>query len=316
MRRRITKAFFAAAAAGATVVTLGLAASPAGASNHPLPAGAFTPSGGTPIGSAADCGGSIPGSLASLILSGQDNVGNNNPSVSTDDCAQAGYVATGRDFRFAQAIITVPNHAGDPTADPWSYVALDSGQAGSAVPDFARIGIAPCGTVWCVATVVIDPDVTSPVINLTPLPIADEGDGVLVQAYFNQVGNVVQFTAKMPTSTSGTPIIQYSVDVHGPTYTRAEALTDWGPAAVASGSPAPVNPANKTRDTQFLDGAWTTQSGAKGTFKGPWTLNPVEATSNGTLPPSGALIGQPSYLWTDGQGIGSDDAFGVWRFPF
>jgi hypothetical protein len=31
-----------------------------------------------------------------------------------------------------------------------------------------------------------------------------------------------------------------------------------------------------------------------------------------------SLIGQPSYLWSDGHGYKGkgDDAFGVWRFPF
>ena len=44
----------------------------------------------------------------------------------------------------------------------------------------------------------------------------------------------------------------------------------------------------------------------------------LEATSNGTLPPTGTLIGQPSFLWNDGSGFHGmgDDAFGVWRFPF
>jgi hypothetical protein len=75
--------------------------------------------------------------------------------------------------------------------------------------------------------------------------------------------------------------------------------------------------ATKVRDTQFFQGRFTTSTGARGTFKGPWTLTAVDATSDGSLPPGGTLIAQPSYLWNDGSGLGGfgDDAFGVWRFP-
>jgi hypothetical protein len=77
-------------------------------------------------------------------------------------------------------------------------------------------------------------------------------------------------------------------------------------------------PASKIRDTQFLQGRFTTANGTQGTFSGPWTLNALEATSNGSSPPSGTLIAQPSYLWTDGNSFQGKfgDAFGVWRFPF
>jgi hypothetical protein len=72
------------------------------------------------------------------------------------------------------------------------------------------------------------------------------------------------------------------------------------------------------RDTQFFQGRFTTANGQQGTFAGPWTLNAYEATSNGTLPPTGSLIAQPSYLWNDQHGLNGlgQDAFGVWRFPF
>src|SRR6266702_911505 len=96
MRRRITKAFFATAAAGATITTLGLAAaSPAGAAasgrHHHFTGTYFTPTGGTPIPTAANC-----------VTS--------SPVVPSDNCSMAGYQASGRTFRFAQALITVPNH--------------------------------------------------------------------------------------------------------------------------------------------------------------------------------------------------------------
>jgi hypothetical protein len=44
----------------------------------------------------------------------------------------------------------------------------------------------------------------------------------------------------------------------------------------------------------------------------------VDATSNGSLPPAGTVIAQPSFLWNDGSGFKGmgGDAFGVWRYPF
>jgi hypothetical protein len=77
-------------------------------------------------------------------------------------------------------------------------------------------------------------------------------------------------------------------------------------------------PTAKIRDSQFFQGAFTTLGGAKGTFRGPWTLNAFDGTSNGSLPPSGTLIAEPSYPWNDGSSVGGlgNDAFGVWRFPF
>jgi hypothetical protein len=49
-----------------------------------------------------------------------------------------------------------------------------------------------------------------------------------------------------------------------------------------------------------------------------FTPSALDATSNGSLPPSGSLIAQPGFLWNDGSGFGGqgNDAFGIWRFPF
>ena len=137
MPRRITKAFFATAAAGATITTLGFAAaSPAGAAiagrHHHFTGTYFTPSGGTPIPTSANCVLTTP--------------------APSDNCAMSGYQASGRTFRFAQALITVPNHVGVVNSDtspagaddPNLYVALDN--SSTATYEFARVGIAPCPT--------------------------------------------------------------------------------------------------------------------------------------------------------------------------
>ena len=334
MPRRITKAFFATAAAGATITALGLAASPAGAAvsgrHHHFTGKYFSPSGGTPIPTAANCTTS-------------------SPAIPSNACAMSGYQASGRNFRFAQALITVPNHNAlvDPDSavnepDATEYVALDNSATNTY--EFARVGIAPCPSGFSVDIV---PDQTStttcpltgagntsgwvafsavqqptgaPTININPLSVSAEGAGVMVSVYLEPTGNAVHFSTTMPNGT----VVNNVVTVSGPVYTKAMAVGDWTTAVINGGGgtgddpPMPDVPAAKIRDSQFFQGRFTTVSGSQGTFNGPWTLNALEATSNGSLPPSGTLIGQPSFLWNDGSGFHGmgDDAFGLWRFPF
>lgn len=318
MRRRITKAFFATAAAGATITTLGLAASPAGAASTGHHKVGFTPT-GTLVGTNANC------SITTITL----------PS---DNCGRAGYQASGRTFRFAQALIDVPNHAGSivSPADPSLYVSLDNSATNTY--QYTRVGIAPCPASAVGIFIVPGASITCPTLvagntsnwvvfvatadaggppTLTVHPLANTamGDGVLVSAYLVPTGNAVQTTITLPDGTT----FNNSFPVTGPVYTKAQALADWT-TAIENGAaaPEPAVPSAKVRDTQFFQGRFTTTNGARGTFNGPWTVSALEATSNGSLPPTGALIGQPSYLWNDGSGFNGqgDDAFGVWRFPF
>ena len=320
MRKRITRALFTAAAAGVTITTLGYAAaSPAGAAaaRHPR---YFTPN-GTLVGTNANC------SLTTIAL----------PS---DNCGKAGYEATGRNFRFAQALITVPDHLGSivSPADPTEYVALDNSATNTY--QYTRVGIAPCpasavgifiapgpgGSITCpsvvagntsnwVVFVATADQGGPPTLTVHPIPNAAMGDGVLVNVYLAPTGNSVATTITLPNGTT----YNNTFAITGPTYTDAQAVSDWT-TAIENGAaaPEPAVPSAKIRDTQFFQGRFTTSSGAQGTFNGPWTLKAWEATSNGTLPPTGTLIAQPSYLWNDGNGFGGkgDDAFGNWRYPF
>jgi hypothetical protein len=331
MRRRITRTLFAATAAGATITSLGFAvAGSAGAATtgHGAGMASFAPS-APPIATNANC----PVTTTVPVTE--------SPS---DNCGSAGYIATGRDFRFAQALITIPNHPGSLTGanpDPQLYVALDASSTVSggvrsfnANFDFVRVGISPCpsggtaflapnqatattcpttGSGW-VAFVAFEQPTTTPVIDVFPIAPSMMGDGVLVNAYFNQEGNSVNTTITMPDGT----VNNNTFTLSGPIYTQAQALADWTVDHENSATPieAPATPAVKVRDAQFFRGRFTTLSGQMGTFSGPWNLNALEATSNGHLPPTGTLIAQPSYLWNDGQGLGWGDAFGVWRFPF
>src|SRR5206468_1281164 len=124
-----------------------------------------------------------------------------------------------RDFRYAQAVITIPDHQGVVTAcpsstrcaipagpavprgtvggtppeaeaDPQLYVALDNSSNGSA--QFARVGVqpctgdAPCGSSGWEAFAEVrtgtQPPVSPPSF-LFPITAADEGDSVFVSVY-------------------------------------------------------------------------------------------------------------------------------------
>jgi hypothetical protein len=307
MPRRITKAFFATAAAGATITTLGFAASPAGAAAGGMH---FTPS--APQVATSAHGNGLAGNL--------NNCGASTAAVitgtwSSTDCGKAGYVATGRNFRFASALITVPNHPGLIASDPTMYVSLD---ASGVNPDFARVGVRPCtgglpcGTSGWQAFAMVDEFGAISVVN-SPISPSVQGDGVFVSVYLVPTGNSVHVVVTPPAGA----VLNTTIPVAGPVYTDAQALADW---TTDTTQPAPVNTGvnPKTRDTQFFQGRFTTSSGVAGTFKGPWTLTAVDATSNGSLPPAGTLIAQPSYLWNDGHGFAGmgSDAFGIWRFPF
>jgi hypothetical protein len=343
---RVARTLCGAAVAAATIAALGLAATgPAGAATGGRTAIArhktsFAPS-APQLASNANC------PLHTVTVLADDDA--QSPS---DNCGIAGYAGTGRDFRFAQALVTVPDHPGAvlPTApngpDPELYVALDDSttiSGGVVTPhanyDFARVGIAPCPVTGAITTVVIAPNAgvtdctgvtgntsgwvafsafatpgSPPSVTVYGISSAVMGDGIAVNAFFNQAGNTVRTVITLPAGTT----FNNTYPVTGPVYTQAQALADWtidhasSPATLA----APATPPAKVRDAQFFQGRFTTLSGQMGTFSGPWTLYAWEATSNGHLPPSGTLIAQPSYLWNDGQGFGWGDAFGVWRFPF
>jgi hypothetical protein len=219
-------------------------------------------------------------------------------------CA-AGYQASGRNFRYAQALITIPNRAST-AADPELYVALDSSNGGTA--DYARAGIEPGTTLgsWQAFVSVMEPTLSTPIDVTQPLSGTLQGDGVLFSVYLNAGGNSVHFVTTLPSG------LQYNntIPVNGPLYTAAQALADWS----ASTPAVPAAPVANTRLTQFLQGRFTTLNGTRGTFEGPWSLNPVEATSNGLAYPQGTLIAAPAYLWNDGTNSKGTDAFGLWLY--
>lgn len=339
MHRRLPRAPGKAFAAVATAALLSLsmtagagaaiAASAGAAGPRAQKAGLFSPSGGTPIPTSTSCTGFIP--------------------LPAQGCAMAGYQASGRDFRYAQAVITVPDHqgvvsgcppgatcigAGRPRAprgggirdgsvpaeaDPQLYVALDNSSAGSS--QFARVGIQPCtagglcgssGWEAYVQVAGFSAPPSAPVGSPHPITAASEGDEVFVSVYSDPADQAVHTVVTLPDGST----FNNTFPDRGAVYPRAQAVADW---TTAQTKPQPVAPSpDKVRDAQFLEGRFTTLNGQQGTFAGPWSLNAFEGTANAALPPDGTLVVQPSYLWNDGTNFRGlfGDAFGVWRFPF
>jgi hypothetical protein len=198
---------------------------------------------------------------------------------------RAGYVASGRDFRFAQAVITVPAAACTGTS-PAEYVALRS--AGNS----AGAGLACLsGTWWAFAARSVS-RLYGPQTDWASLPGVTPGDGVFVSVYFDHARNVLRFVIRPPSVAASF----FSISAPSRTYPQAEALADWSLPAPAS--PAPV--ISDTRVTEFQRGRFTTASGAHGTFKGPWKLNVYEIARAGRAPRAGGLPAPP--LWA---GLGS-----------
>jgi hypothetical protein len=208
----------------------------------------------------------------------------------------AGYEVSGRDYRYISSTITVPDTSFLTGLYPQEYIQLSNGSltqvtgGGNAYnslnfPSFRHF------------------------FNLAGV---NQGDGVNFSIYYNEVGNELSYVITPP-STSGTPQF-YKTGAHGSIFDHAAALDDF---TDSTGTPIALPPFIRSfRINQFLQGAITTENGARGSFTGPWTTSEVVATSNGLLPPSGTTRVSPSALWTDGLpangAVRANDAFGVW----
>src|SRR3984885_11015741 len=291
MRRRITRTLFAAAAAGVTVSTLGFAV--AGSASAAVSSKAQPPTIGTTIGSTSS----------------------------------AGYEASGRDFRFITSTIRVPDTDFLTGLYPQEYIQLSNGsltQPTGGGNSYTRAGIEPCvvarsfgatcatGT-WEAYVENFNNSLNFPSFrHFFNLAGVNQGDGVNFSIYYNEEGNELSYVIPPP-STSGTPQY-YKTDAHGSIFDHAAALDDF---TTSTGTPIALPPfIHSFRINQFLQGAITTENGARGSFTGPWTTSRVTATSNGLLPPSGTTRVSTSALWSDGLpangAVRANDAFGVW----
>jgi hypothetical protein len=178
---------------------------------------------------------------------------------------RAGYIATGRDFRYAQATITVPAERST-AASPLAYAGLEGNGAA------AVAGIAPCGThalpaPHCTAggwTGFYGTAITTlrrGHVHFLPLHPVRAGMPVAVSVYLNVAGGALHFTFA---PAGEQPAYLASAAPGGPVYTSAVAADDWAGGPASRPAVAALN--------RFTGGAFTTLSGDRGTFGGPWTL--------------------------------------------
>lgn len=293
MRTRITRAFLTAAAAGATIATVGFtAAAPAGAATARHAQGPM-------------------------------------PVITTTN--YGGYEASGRSFRYITALIRVPDME-ENDLYPQAYIQLSNGSVATG-DTYTRAGIETCivaefvnpnftcpnGVEWVGFIEAWHNSILGPFFtHFVPLNL-NQGDGVLFSIYFDQAGNELHYVLTPPTTESCSTGPQnqcyYDHEAFGPIYDHAAGLADY---TNATGQPVPLPIfAEPFRITQFLEGALTTYSGATGSWVGPWTTSMVEATSNGLPFPQGSVRLSPSGLWSDGiasnGAVRNWDAFGLWR---
>lgn len=245
MRRHIVRAFVAMAAGGTALLTAGLTATTAAAQT-----------GGTQAAS--------------------------NPTIATT--TRAGYMATGRWFRYVATTVKVPA-AG--TYSHYARIVLKGDTVAEVV-----LGVKPGGGAGSVAYGVgVSPFSTSGhALALAPTA----GDTVRLDMYYDRTGGGLTFTAtdlttnvkKAVTISEGTKALFNKVEV----------------GTVLSKPSSP--PTGDLRLWQCTDIVVTTYTGVRGTMTGPWTTSMVIDTINGQ--PNGQVVMSPSALFTKNAN------FGVW----
>jgi hypothetical protein len=237
MRRRITRTLVAAAAAGVTAGTLGLSAA-----------------------------GAASAAVSHAAVKSAPVLG---PTLATR--STAGYEASGRDFRYISATITVPDTSFLTGLYPQEYIQLSNGSLASG-DQYVRAGIESCIVArsfgascttgsWVSFVEAFNNSLNGPYFaHYSQLSGVNQGDGVNFSIYFDQTGNELHFVITPP-STSG-PAQFYKTRAYGPIFDHAAALDDF---TDSTGTPIPLPPfAQSFRINQFLQGALTTYSGARG----------------------------------------------------
>ena len=244
---------------------------------------------------------------------------------------QAGYVASGKQFRYAQAVIVIPSAGcAGLVSQPRLYVALTGTKAAA-----VRAGLL-CGPVpgpagehgralaparrWQGFIQVSGPALRSPVFAAFPLTGAKPGEGVFASVAAGAAAGTARAVLVLP----GGRQYQQDARTGDAVYSQAQALADWG-----DGTPSTAaRPRPPTLLTRFLSGEFVCGLQGRGVFAGPWTakgnlwprhwsLTADVVTTGGRRAASGTVLAGPSRLWTDGtQSVyGSrGDAFGIWLY--
>ena len=293
MRSRIMSAFVATAAAGAAATTLGLAA--AGTASATVTTRAHPAAMGSTIGSTSS----------------------------------AGYEASGRDFRYISSTITIPDTSLLTAIYPQEYIQLSDGsltQPTGGGNAYVRAGIESCVVAESLAPLV---HLRHRILGGVRRDLQQLDQRAVLHARHSadrrepgrrrQLQHLLQrerqrASLRRHPAVNVRPAVHRKTRAYGAIFDHAAALDDF---TNSTGTPIPVPFfLHSFRINQFRQGAVTTEHGLRGSFVGPWTTSKVVATSNGLVPPSGAIRVSPSALWSDGLvangAVRPYDAFGVW----
>ena len=204
------------------------------------------------------------------------------PTVATS--TRAGYMASGRWFRFVGTTVTVP------PAGAYGHYArvVLRGQNVAGVTLAIKPGGGPGSVGWAVGVAPFG--MGGGALDLAPAA----GDTVRIDLYYDKTGGGVTATATDLTTnvTKDVTISEGTTAI----FTKAEIGT------VLDNPASP--PTADSRLWQFTDTAVTTTTGVHGTVTGPWTTSMVIDTINGQ--PGGQVVMSPSFLFNNNAN------FGVW----
>jgi hypothetical protein len=222
---------------------------------------------------------------------------------------QAGYAATGAQFRFVQASLTLPDASQFASEVPgyglslqlWSQARVlvlglsDSTSTSPYSPAFAVYDPATKNLICSSAA-------TSPCPG-TPKSWTDgtanipAGDQVTFSLYYNRSTGTDQVSV-FDNSTGSGSRATFTTDFTGESYTQARlgaefsAVSPWGPASVTA-------PSAETHLATFRNCLLTTYSGHRSGLSTWWTHHRIVMTSTGTS--SGTVEVKPHSLWNSGR---------------
>jgi hypothetical protein len=198
----------------------------------------------------------------------------------------AGYLASGRSFRFLSTTVTVPPRILPKANDGFVAIGIAASCPGQCGPPSAWIFVQPGGGP---GSVIYQGFTTAGMFKISP----DVGDQLTVSVYYDRHGHNYFTATDLTQHTTQTIRLTLPGGMH-PVYDRA-----WLDASV-TGDVAP--PAADTRLWKLTSTRLTTYTGVHGTLEGPWQLTKLVKTADGTA--TGAVVTSPSAPRNGGQNFG------------
>lgn len=211
------------------------------------------------------------------------------PGQTASNIENAGYMASGRLFRYASTTLTVPPRILPKDNDGFVAIGIEASCPGECHAPDAWIYVQPGGGPGSIGYQGFG--VSTGMFKVSP----HVGDRLTVSVYYDRQGHLRLTAADLTQHTTQT-IRGTLPGGMRPAYDHAEL------EAAVTGDVAP--PAADTRLWQFTGTRLTTYTGVHGTVEGPWQLTKLVKTTDGTA--TGAVVTSPSAPVNGGQD------FGIW----